>query len=100
MPVSVFRSKCLTVPSNKDCTGRRKSEKSCFQKWGKTAVFFEPLTRSWTQAAAKIYIEFTPNHYVVTSVLVSHMASCALMRVVTALIASAECVHQPARFHQ
>lgn len=80
--------------------GQKKERKVVFSEMGQDSGVFEPHTRSWTQAAAKIYIEFTPNHYVVTSVLVSHMASCALMRVVTALIASAECVHQPARFHQ
>lgn len=35
------------------------------------------------QAATKIFTAFTPNHYVVTSVLVSHMALYVLMHVVT-----------------
>lgn len=80
--------------------GQKKERKVVFSEIGQDSGVFEPLTRSWTQAAAKIYIEFTPNHYVVTSVFVSHMALCALMHVVTTLIASAERVHQPACFHQ
>lgn len=80
--------------------GKKKERKFVFSEIGQDSGVFEPLICSWTQAAAKIYIEFTPNHYVVTSVFVSHMALCALMRVVTALIASAERVHQPACFHQ
>lgn len=52
------------------------------------------------QAATKIFIEFTPNHYVVTSILVSHMALYGLMHVVTTLITLPECVHQLANLHQ
>lgn len=66
--------------------GRKKERKVVFSEIGQDSGVFEPLTRSWTQAAAKIYIEFTPNHYAVTSVFVSLMALCALMHVVTALI--------------
>lgn len=79
---------------------QKKERKVVFSEIGQDSRVFEPLTCSWTQAVAKIYIEFTPNHYVVTSVLVSHMVLCTLMHVVTALIASAERVHQPASFHQ
>lgn len=52
------------------------------------------------QAATKIFIEFPPNHYVVTSILVSHMALYGLMHVVTTLITLPECVHQLANLHQ
>lgn len=79
---------------------QKKERKVVFSEIGQDSRVFEPLTCSWTQAVAKIYIEFTPNHYVVTSVFVSHMVLCTLMHVVTALIASAERVHQPASFHQ
>lgn len=76
--------------------GQKKERKVMFLEIGQDSGVFKPLTHSWTQAAAKIYIEFTPNHYVVSSVFVSHMALCTLMHVVTALIASVQRVHQPA----
>lgn len=101
MPVSVFWSKCFDAAIQQRLYGQTKERKVVFSEMGQDSGVFETHARSWTGAAAKIYIEFTPkNHYVVTSVLVSHMALCALMHAVTALIASAECVHQPARFHQ
>lgn len=52
------------------------------------------------QAATNIFTEFTPNHYVVTSISVSHMALHVLMYVVAALITLPECVHQLAELHQ
>lgn len=52
------------------------------------------------QAATKMFTEFTPTHYVVTSISVSHMALYVLMHVVTTFITLPECVHQLAKLHQ
>lgn len=52
------------------------------------------------QAAIQIFTAFNPNHYVVTSISVSHMALYVLMHVVTTLITLPECVHQLAKLHQ
>lgn len=52
------------------------------------------------QAATQIFTAFNRNHYVVTSISVSHMALYVLMHVVTTLITLPECVHQLAKLHQ
>lgn len=66
------------------------TEKEYFWEMERTSfresnVFSILHTYTWLpQGATKISTKFTPNHYVVTLVLVSHMALYVLMYVVTA----------------